>query len=63
MAVRGLQAVLLPSIQKDAAIQMFQHQGDSNMLWWNAASLTHKYPYQGESKLFNSLQVEGLKSK
>lgn len=50
VAARDLQAVLLPSIQKDAAIQMFQPQGDSNMLWWNAASLTHKYPYQGESK-------------
>lgn len=63
VAARGLQAVLLPSIQKDAAIQTLQPKGDSNVLWRNAASLTHKYPYQEESKLFNSLQAESLKSK
>lgn len=62
MAFRELQAVL-PSIQKYVAMQMLQPKGDSNVLQRNTASLTHKHPYQEESKLFNSLQAERLKCK
>ena len=32
-----------------AAIQMLRPKGDSNVLRRNAASLTHKHPYQEES--------------
>lgn len=46
-----------------AVIQMLQPKGDSNVLQRNAASLTHKHPYQEESNLFNSLQPESLKCK
>lgn len=63
VAARGLQAVLLPSTQKDAAIQTLQPKEDSHVLGWNAASLTYKTLIRRSQKLFNSLRAGSLKSK